>query len=173
MLKKTLAAVGIAGMLILGSATSAFAGTYPPTADVSVSAPSVAPGGIVTITAEGLGDRTSVTFDHNAPAGSTLSSLSFAAAVGGSVVKSVSAGTSSARFSSTTPGTYTIRVLDGASVLGSASVTVTASGAGADTGLPDTGGSVPAAAIWAGVGLIGVGGIALAAVAARRRTQKH
>lgn len=175
MLKKTLAAVALAGALILGTAAAASAGTYPDTAPVTAASPTITVGGSTVITATGLGDRDTVTFAHNAGASGSIASIAFASASTTSVDKSVTAGTASATFSASAPGTYTVSVLDGSAVLGSVQVTVAAAGSGSDAsggGLPDTGGAIPVGAVWLGVGVIGLGGIALAAVSARRRTQK-
>ncbi len=177
MLKKTLAAAGIAGLLIFGSASAALADSYPPSAPVTASDNTVTPGTPVTITATGLGDYEFVTFSVTPPTGATLSSIVLlASAPGASVTKPVVNGTASATLTPTVPGTYTVSVAapDG-TVLGSTVVSVAAAPAPSPSGgaaLPPTGGAVPAAAIWAGVGAVGLGGIAAAAAAARRRTQK-
>ncbi|MFB8388040.1 hypothetical protein ACFC3F_12965 [Microbacterium sp. NPDC055910] len=179
MLKKTLAVVGLAGALMIGSASAAFADNYPPAANVTVAAPTITPGGSTVITATGLGDRTSVTFSVSGSPGATLTSLVVAAGSSyASVNKPVVDGTASATFSASTPGNFTVTISDGATILGTSSISVAdPAGAGGSGGsgseLPPTGGAVPATVIWAGVGAIGLGGIAVAAVAARRRTQSR
>lgn len=175
MLKKTFAAVALAGALILGTATAASALTYPDQLNVTISSPTVTVGNSTVITVTGLDGLDVVTFSHDAGAGASIASIAFTAIAGSSVDKPVAAGTASATFTATTPGSYTISIYDGSTLLGSVPVTVAAAGSGADSdadGLADSGGTVPAAVIWVGVGAIGLGGIALAAVAARRRTQK-
>ncbi|MGX1701070.1 hypothetical protein [Microbacterium sp. NPDC055357] len=176
MLKKTLAVVGLAGALMIGSASAAFADNYPPAANVTVAAPTITPGGSTVITATGLGDRTSVTFSVSGSPGATLTSLVVAAGTPyASVDKPVVDGTASATFSASAPGNFVVTVSDGATILGTTSITVAdpAGAGGSGSELPPTGGAVPATVIWAGVGAIGLGGIAVAAVAARRRTQSR
>ncbi|GAA5093741.1 hypothetical protein GCM10025760_24270 [Microbacterium yannicii] len=172
MLKKTLAAAGIAGALILGSSAAAFA-DYPATAPVTAGDTTLTVGQSTTITANDLGDYTSVDFSVNPTSGSTLSSIVVAAAAGG-VTKPVANGTASATFTANAAGTYTVTVAATDGALGSVTISVAAAGSTPAPGaLPATGGTIPAAAIWVGVGAVGLGGIAVAAVAARRRTQKN
>jgi len=174
MLKKTLATAALAGAIILGGASAALADTYPPAAVVTAGSASIGPGGSTVITATGLEDFDVVTFGHNAPSG-TLSSIVAASAIVGTIDKPVVNGAASATFTASQPGNYTVSVFAGGALVGSVAVSVagdSASGSGAGN-LPPTGGSVPAAAIWVGVGAIGLGGIGVAAVAARRRTQKR
>jgi hypothetical protein len=171
MFKKTLTVVGIAAAFVLGSSAAAVADDYPVDAPVTVSDTTPAPGQPVTITATDLGDYETVTFSTSG-AGASLSSIVLAAGSGVSVDKPVTDGTASATFSSSQAGTFVVSVSAGGEVLSSVTLTVAAAaGAGGGTGggLPATGGSVPAAVIWAGAGAIGLGGIAVAAVAARRR----
>ncbi|GAA2002731.1 hypothetical protein [Microbacterium ulmi] len=176
MFKKAITALAIAGAIILSGAAAATAADYPPEEDVVVSSPTVAPGGSITITITGLEELEglTVTFTITAgPSGGSLSSIFYAATADDSVDKVVSGGSASATFTSTTPGAYTVTIFgpDG-EVLGTAGVTVAASSTGGG-GLPATGGTVPAAAIWLGAGAIGIGGIAVTAVAARRRARNH
>ena len=169
MFKKFLSAAGIAAVFIFGSAAAAAADEYPADAPVVATDTTLAPGQSVTITANDLGDYATVTFSAN---GGTLASIVAAAGTGTSVEKTVVNGSASATFTApTTAGSYVVTVTaPGGEVLGSVTLTVAAAGGGgAGGGLPATGGSVPAAMIWAGVGALGLGGIAVAAVAARRR----
>jgi len=175
MLKKSLAAVGLAGALLIGTASAAIADGYPPAAVITVPAPTIVPGQSTIITATGLGDRTEVTFAVAGSPGATLTSIVMAASAPyASVVKPVTDGTASATFTASTPGSFTITVRDGDTILSTTVISVvdpaSAGGVGTGGGLPPTGGTVPATVIWAGVGAIGLGGIAVAAVAARRRT---
>ncbi|MCP2638123.1 hypothetical protein K0817_016340 [Microbacterium sp. HD4P20] len=168
MFKKLLSAAGIAAVFVFGSAAAAAADEYPATAPVVASDTTLTPGQSVTITVNDLGDYESVLFSAN---GGTLASIVAAAGSGTSVEKTVVNGSASATFTApSTAGTYVVTVTaPGGEVLGSVTLTVAAAGGGSGGGLPATGGSVPAAMIWAGVGALGLGGIAVAAVAARRR----
>lgn len=173
MFKKILSVVGISAALVLGSAAAATADEYPADAPVAASDTTLTPGQAVTITANDLGDYATVFF--SAPAG-TLASIVAAQSGGTSVEKPVVNGSASASYTApNAAGQYTVTVsAPGGEVLGSVTLTVAAAGgAGGETGggsgLPVTGGTVPAAVIWAGVGALGLGGIAIAAVAARRR----
>lgn len=174
MLKKTLAAAGIAAVLILGGAAAASA-DYPATAPVTAGDTTLTPGQSTVITATDLGDYDSVDFTIGGGTGASLASIVAAATSGSQVTKPVVDGSASATFTANAVGTYVVTVSGGETALGSVTITVSAAaGAGSGTGsLPATGGTVPAAAIWLGVGAIGLGGIAVAAVAARRRTQKN
>ena len=165
MFKKVLSVVGITAALVFGSAAAATA--YPAEAPVVASDTTLTPGQSVTITANDLGNYATVTFSAN---GGTLASIVAASGTGTSVEKTVVNGSASATFTApSTPGTFVVTVTaPGGEVLGSVTLTVAAA-AGGGGGLPATGGSVPAAMIWAGVGALGLGGIAVAAVAARRR----
>lgn len=174
MFKKLLSAAGIAAAIVLGTAAAASAASgYPAGVTLTASAATIAPGGSTTITATGLGDLQTVYFGVGGTGGS-LSSIVLASGAGTSVAKPVSNGSASATFTASTAGEYVVSVSDGETVLDTVTITVAAAGAGTGGGgagpqLPATGGTVPAAVIWAGVGAIGLGGIAVAAVAARRR----
>ncbi|KRA25708.1 hypothetical protein ASD65_15715 [Microbacterium sp. Root61] len=169
MLKKTFAALAVAGLLVLGAASAASAATYPVDNGTGSGSAVLAPGASTPITISGLEGYDQVIFTST---GGTLSSIVMAAA-GSSVTKPVVNGSATANFVANTPGSFTINVTapDG-TPLGSTTVTVAAPGTtapGAGGGLPATGGTVPAAAVWLGVGAIGIGGIAVAAAVARRR----
>lgn len=173
MLKRTLTAVGIAGVIALAGSSAAQA--YPSDVPVTVTDATLAPGQSTAITASDVdGD---VTFSTSGPgvAAGTLSSIAYLTASGSSsVVKQANADrVATATFTAPSAGgTFTIQIVDADGDTGSVTITVTAagSGAGGDTGgLPATGGALPAAAIWLGVGVIGIGGIAVAAAVARRR----
>ena len=165
MFKKTFAAIAVAGLLVLGSASAASA-DYTPDPPVTVTDNTPAPGQSVTITFSELGDRTSVSITVTPSAGVTLASLVHASA--GSITKPVVNGSASVTFTAANAGTYVVSNDAGQSV----TLTVAAASAGGSTGsgqLPATGGEVPGAIIWLGVGAIGLGGIAVAAGVARRR----
>lgn len=173
MLKKTVTAVGIAGLLVLGGASAAQA--YPSDVPATAGDATLAPGESTTVTASDVdGD---VTFSTSGPGvtDDTLSSIAFLAASGSSsVVKPANADrVATATFTApNVTGTYTIQIVDGDGDTGSVTISVTATGAGAGDGsggLPATGGAIPAAALWLGVGVIGMGGIAVTAAVARRR----
>lgn len=182
MLKKSLIGAAIAGLLVLGGASAATADSYPPDgATLTVSPASIAVGGTATLTATGLGELETVYFGSDTPAGGTIASIVSASSTG-PVAKPVTDGTATATFTAAQPGTYTLAVSDGETVLDTATITVTAAGSGAGgsggTGgaggnLPATGSEVPAAALWLGVGALGIGGIAVAAAVARRRAQNN
>lgn len=166
MLKKTFAALAVAGLLVLGAASAATAADYPVEVVTSAGSAAVVPGTPTTITINNLEGYDEVTFSTT---GGTLSSI-VVAATGSSVNKPVVNGSASAKFVSNSAGSFTVTVSSGGTVLGSTTVTVAAAGTpGAGGGLPATGGTVPAAAVWLGVGAIGIGGIAVAAAVARRR----
>lgn len=187
MIKKLVTAVGIAAAITLGTAAAANA-VYAPEVEVVASDATVAVGEPVTVTALGVEEFETVTFSSD---GGTLSSIVVAAA-GSSVTKAVANGSASATFVASTPGNYVVSVSSGGQFLGSVTISVgsatsgggtggsTGGSAGGSTGgsggsgLAVTGSEVPAAVIWAGAGAIGLGGIAIAAVAARRRAAaKH
>lgn len=171
MLKKTFAALAVAGLLVLGAGSAASAATYPVDNGTGAGTAVIAPGASTPITISGLGDIPTVTFRvTSGPSGATLASVVVAAA-GPAVTKPVVNGSATANFSSTTAGDFTITITDpSGNVVGTTAVTVAVPGSAAPgAGLPATGGSVPAAALWIGVGAIGIGGIAVAAAVARRR----
>ncbi|MDR7112938.1 LPXTG-motif cell wall-anchored protein [Microbacterium trichothecenolyticum] len=168
MFKKTAAALAVAGLLVLGGAGAASA-DYPADAPVTASDTTPTVGQTVTITANDLGDYSTVTFTVSPTTGASLASIVLASS-GGSVSKPVNNGSASASFTATTAGTYVVTV-SGEGALGSVTLNVAAagSGSGGSGQLPATGGEVPGAIIWLGVGAIGLGGIAVAAAVARRR----
>lgn len=177
MLKKTLTASGIAGLLVLGGAAAAQADEYP--ADVAVVADdtTLTPGQATVLTANNVDGQ--VTFTTSGPGVSenTLTSVAFAAAVGTDSAVKQADENRVARATFTAPtagGTFTINIVDEDGDSQSITLTVAAAstgGAGGTGGsLPATGGdAVPAAAIWLGAGAVGLGGIAVTAAVARRR----
>jgi len=172
MLKKVLAAFAVAGVMVLGVGSAASADDYPAQISISVSASTVNVGQPVTITVTGAQEFSEVAFSLTAD-GASLSSIVAAATAGSSVSKPVVDGTAAATFVASQTGTFVVNVAADGQSVGSATITVVASGAGGSggsgTGLPATGGNVPGAALWLGIGAVGIGGIAFAAVAARRR----
>ncbi len=177
MLKKALTTVGIAGLLVLGASSAATAANYPPQVDGTSSSPVVAPGVPTTISfgVPGYDDGTTVTFVVTGEdvSGVTLATIVRTAVTSKSFDKTITGGSASVQFSSTSGGTFTVTpFIDGRQVGNAVSVTVDASGGGSDASnpaLPATGSEVPAAALWLGVGAVGIGGIAIAAGVARRR----
>ena len=177
MFKKAMAVFGVSALMVLGASSAALADSnYPPSGGVTVGDTTITVGNNTTINVSGVGNEVNVTFVIVvSPGGGSLASVAAAAAPVG-VTKVPSGDTASAVFSATVPGDHTVTVT-GASgtVYGSATINVAAAGtgaavgAGSNGGLPATGGVVPAAALWLGIGAMGIGGIAVAAVAARRR----
>lgn len=180
-MKKTITSLALAGILVLGGASAAFADRYPDEEpDIVASDTTPVAGQPVTLTVQVPDGINEVTFSiEGAPAGSTLASMVHAAAatVDLSVVKPVVDNTASAVFTPAGNGTFTVLVtapgMDPISldvVVGAA----VAPGAGEDPDdLATTGGEVSAGVIWAGVGALGLGGIAVATAAARRRSNSN
>lgn len=155
---------------MLGGAAAASA-DYPVDAPVTVSDTTPVVGQPVTITFGELGDLESVFFSVSPSTGATLASIVLASA-GTSVEKPVVDGSATATFTAQTSGTYVVSISDGETVIGSVTLDVApaGSGAGGSSGdLPATGGAVPGAFVWLGVGAVGLGAIAVAAAVARRR----
>ncbi|MFS2242865.1 hypothetical protein [Microbacterium sp. OR16] len=182
-MKKTLTSIALAGLLVVGGSTGAFAATYPvDEPDITVSDTTPTAGQPVTIRVTVPDGIDAVTFTINgAPAGSTLASAVFAAAstVNLSVDKTVTNNTASAVFTPSAPGTYTAVVTaDGMEPISvQIVVAAAAGGSGAAGGSSDplatTGSDVPAGIIWAGVGALGLGGAVIAASAVRRRANSN
>lgn len=179
-MKKSLAAVAVAGAIVLTGASAAHA--YPVDIECVANPTTVALGGSTTISCTGLNDDFDATFSVTGPGvqqGVTLTSVAASAATGtASVTKPVVGGATSATFTPPTAADYAITVTQGDESFGTDTVTVTvvegsaSGGTGSTGGLPATGGDVPGAALWLGVGALGVGGIAVAAAAARRRASR-
>ncbi|TQK18643.1 hypothetical protein FBY40_1132 [Microbacterium sp. SLBN-154] len=189
MFKKFLAAAGVAGLLVLGTAAAANADAdYTATLEVTAGDAVLEPGQSTVLTVNGVADGTVIFGTEGVGVEpNTLSSIAFAAEFPTSIVeKQAVNGSASATF--TAPqitGTYVVTVFDSAGEFGQISITVGAvgsggpggsGGAGGGTGaegtgsLPATGGNaIPAAAIWLGAGAVGLGGIAITAAVARRR----
>jgi len=172
MLKKTLAAVVVAGALLFTGASAANA-DYTPDDNVTVSDSTPAPGQTIVITITGIADGIPWVTFSTTDAGVTLSSI-VPTAVTSSVQKDVVDGTASANFVAAEPGNYTVTVTDpDGNVLETVGITVAAAGAGDDDELPSTGGTVPAVALWVGAGALGLGGLAVVAGTARRRAAQR
>ncbi len=178
-MKKTVTSLALAGVLVLGGASAAGAVQYPvDEPEVTASDTTPVAGQPVTLTVRVPEGITEVTFTVNgAPAGSTLTSMVFASAstVDLSVNKPVVNGTASAVFTPAGNGTFTAVVTaPGMEPISIDVVVGAATTPGDDSdGLATTGGDVPAGVIWAGVGAIGLGGIAVATAAARRRSSSN
>ncbi|MFD5213437.1 hypothetical protein [Microbacterium sp. NPDC058345] len=177
--KKTMTSLALAGILVLGGASAAIADPNYPVDEPDIVASDTTPavGQPVTLTVTVPDGVTEVTFSiTGAPAGSTLASTVFAAAgtVDLSVDKAVTDNTASAVFTPAAAGEYRVVVTgEGMDPLYIDVVVGATSGGGTQTdddGLAVTGGNVPVGVIWAGVGAIGLGGIAVAAAAVRRRS---
>jgi hypothetical protein len=175
MRKKILPALIAAGLLVFGSgAAAATAAEYPSSVTCTVSPTSVAVGGNATVTCTGFMPNSTVSFTST---GGSIASLVFTATTA-TKTADASGSVSTVFTAPTTAGSYTVTASgtapDESAVTGSATITVTAAaGGGGGAGLPATGGTVPAAAIWLGVGAIGIGGIAVAAAVARRRASQR
>lgn len=175
MIKKALTALAIAGALVF--AGSAAANAYPVAPPPVVGDTTLAPGVSTTITVTGLEDFDEVVFSVSG--GATVASLVHASTAVSSVTKTVVNGSASAQFSSTVEGTFVVNISDtSGNLITSVTIAVddafasaSAGGVGGTGGLPATGGDVPVAAIWLGVGAVGIGGIAVVAAVARRRAQ--
>lgn len=174
MIKKTLAAAAVSALLVLGGSSAAFGLVYPDDVDMTANPAVVTVGTPATITATDLDGLETVYFGTDGTPGGSISSIVLAGG-SGPVAKTVTDGTATATFVSSAAGTFVIAVSDGETVLDTVTVTVTAPAAAGGGGgsLPATGGTVPAAALWLGVGAIGIGGIAVAAAAARRRAARR
>jgi hypothetical protein len=187
MLKKTFAALAVAGALLLVGASAASAyPVEPPAGAVSNPAPGLGEPITLTATIPADSPQDFAIFTLSGGDGATLASIVRTAA-GASVTKPISNGQSSAVFTSATEGVYTIVATDSnGKPVASFSLAVSAAngnflagGAVADsgtiasgvTGLPATGGEIPLTAIWIGAGALGLGGIATVAAVARRRSQ--
>lgn len=176
MIKKTLTAVGIAGVLVLGGSSAAFAG-YASDVDVTADDVTLTPGQATVITANNVDGTTTFSTSGVGVSENTLTSISFAAAVTSDDAIKEAGDDRSAQATFTAPtagGTYLITVTDEDGDTDAIQITVAAAstGGGSSTGgsLPATGGdAVPAAAIWLGAGAVGLGGIAVTAAVARRR----
>ncbi|AZC12328.1 hypothetical protein [Microbacterium sp. ABRD28] len=179
MLKKTLSAAGIAGLLVLGAASAAQADDYATDVETVAGDVTLTPGQATVITAQNVDGTVTFATSGAGVSENTLTSIAFAAAVGSdTAVKQADENrTAQATFTAPTAGgTYTINITDGDGDTDSVTLTVAAAGSGTGgtggTGgtLPATGSdAVPAAAIWLGAGAVGLGGIAVTAAVARRR----
>jgi len=172
MFKKTFAAIAVAGVLVLGGASAASAdANYPPATNISASDTTPTVGQPITITVTGLGDLPVVFFSVTPSNGASLASIVATSASAG-LEKPVVNGSASVQFTAQTAGTFTVSVSDGEQVIRSIQIVVAAAGSNAGAGSDDlarTGGADTAAFLWIGAGALGLGGIAVAAAAARRR----
>ena len=187
MFKKLATSLGVAAVLLLVSATPALATTYPPdNGIISEGAGSdapIVPGQSIPITFSGIPETLvpnggTVAFEVSG-AGASLASIVRTAA-STRVLKTVVDGSATATFTSNTEGSFTVSLIKPPNqVIATRTVVVAipadasggagAAAGGSTGGLPATGGALPAAVVWLGVGAVGVGGIALAAGIARRR----
>lgn len=176
MIKKTLTAVGIAGFIVFAGASAANA-DYTSDVDATVGDPTLVPGQATVITATNVDGTTTFATSGPGVTENTLTSISFAAAVGSDTAVKEAGDDRTAQATFTAPtagGTYTIQIEDADGDTQSVTLTVAAAGSGGAGGaggtLPATGSNaVPAAAIWLGAGAVGLGGIAVTAAVARRR----
>ena len=160
MLKKILAAAAITAALVLGGSSAATAYTAGVTCVANPA--TIVTGATSVVTCTGFPPNASGTFTVTGPSGTVTTRTITTDAEG------------DATFSLVGPaaGNYKVTLVTSGGLTGEATVTVTASSAGTG-GLPPTGSEVPAAAIWLGVGAIGIGGIAVAAAVARRRAASN
>jgi len=177
MLKKTAAALAVAGVIALGSATPAFAYPVDPEAGCTVSPAAFTAGTPSVISCVGLpaGPTTFTVVGPGVVPGVIASVASASASGSASVTKDASAdGTVSATFTPPQTASYSITVVDseGATVASETLPAASGTGTGGSAsggGLAVTGGSVAGEVVWLGVGALGLGGIAVAAAVARRR----
>ncbi|WP_396668812.1 hypothetical protein [Microbacterium sp. R86528] len=180
-MKKSLTALAIAGALVFSGAAATSAAAYTP---VGPSAPGIiSVGSPVTFTFDGLADfngqtLTFVLTGENA-SGATLASMVFTSTTSAGVAKTVVDGSVDVTVTVASEGSYTLTGYD-ADGNAVAAASFATSGVGTDgselpaTGdedaLPATGGDAPLGALWLGAGALGLGGIAVAAGVARRRS---
>ncbi len=177
MLKKTAAALAVAGVIALGSATPAFAYPVDPEAGCTVSPAAFTAGTPSVISCVGLpaGPTTFTVAGPGVVPGVIASVASASASGSASVTKDASAeGTASATFTPPQTASYSITVVDAEGNTVASETLPAASGTGtggsaSGGGLAVTGGSVAGEVVWLGVGALGLGGIAVAAAVARRR----
>lgn len=177
MLKKTAAALAVAGVIALGSATPAFAYPVTPIAGCTVTPASFTAGVPSTIACVGLpaGPTTFTVVGPGVTPGVIASIASASASA--SVVKEAGAdGTAAATFTPPQTAAYTITVVDaeGTSLFSETVPAASGTGTGGSAsggGLAVTGGLLSAEMAWLGIGIIGVGGIAVTAAVARRRAE--
>ncbi|MBN9201567.1 MAG: hypothetical protein ABS61_01860 [Microbacterium sp. SCN 70-18] len=177
MLKKTAAALAVAGVIALGSATPAFAYPVAPSPGCTVSPAAFTAGVPSTIACVGLPTGPTV-FSVTGPGvvPGVLASVASASASGSTSVTKTAGedGAVSAAFTPPQTAAYTITVVDaeGATVASETLPAASGTGTGGSAsggGLAVTGGVFSAEMAWLGIGIIGVGGIAVTAAVARRR----
>lgn len=177
MLRKTAAALAVAGVIALGSATPAFAYPVTPVAGCTVTPASFTAGVPSTIACVGLpaGPTTFTVVGPGVTPGAIASVASASASASASVTKTAGEdGAVSATFTPPQTASYSITVVDaeGATVVSETLPAASGTGTGGSAsggGLAVTGGSVAGEVVWLGVGALGLGGIAVAAAVARRR----
>lgn len=177
MLKKTAAALAVAGVIALGSATPAFAYPVAPAPGCTVSPAAFTAGVPSTIACVGLpaGPTTFTVVGPGVVPGVIASVASASASASASVTKTAGEdGAVSASFTPPQTASYSITVVDaeGNTVASETIPAATGSGSGGSAsggGLAVTGGAISGEVVWLGVGALGLGGIAVAAAVARRR----
>ncbi len=177
MIRKAVIAALLVPIALLAAPLAASAVGYVPEGNVTVSG-STEPGGTATVTfSDGsfLGGESvsgSATGDPTPTLGilktGTVTTTKSATA-GGGVSFTVGLPTNAT-------GTYTLTAVgEESGNVGTASITVTPadSGSGSDTGLPNTGSSVPMLAVWIGAGLVALGAGLVSVFVVRRRKHQH
>lgn len=180
MSKRLLISAFLAGAVALGAglvgAQAASADDYPPVVGCTASPPTLVVGQTSIITCTGFvpGPVTfSVTGEGVVPG--TLSSIVKTVVGTSTVDKTANAeGTVSVAFLAPSVGGFTVSVSAPEQPGRTVDIQVTAptptpTPTSTTPGLPPTGGEIPAIALWAGVGVLAAGGIALATATARRR----
>ncbi|MCR2801930.1 MULTISPECIES: hypothetical protein [unclassified Microbacterium] len=184
-IKAATAATLLAAALTVAVPTVAHAAYVIPEGDVSISSPTVAPGGVVQVAVEdgyfAGGSTVDVSLTGENANGASLAFVKFAVQTAdlGSVTAAADGSVSTGvRLPSNAVGTYTIVLsgvdADGNPVTASVSVSVPAAGGTGGETLPTTGGDTSALlGLWIGGGalLLAGGGLAVASTVRRHRQQ--
>ncbi|MEV8268623.1 LPXTG cell wall anchor domain-containing protein [Microbacterium sp. NPDC076911] len=186
-MKKSLTALAIAGALVFSGAAATSAAAYTPSTDYGASTSIIVPGSPVTFTFSDLAAFEGLTLSFfltgEGASGATLASMVFTSTTSAGVDKVVSGGSVAVTVTVATEGSYTLTGYDSEgnavasasfATSSSTSTSTSSSTSGSTTdgsdSLPATGGEASLAVVWLGAGALGLGGIAVAAGVARRRS---
>ncbi|MEJ1156010.1 hypothetical protein [Microbacterium marmarense] len=177
-MKKSLTALAIAGALVFSGAAATSAAAYTPSTDYGASTSVIVPGSVVTFTFGDLaafnGQTLSFVLTGENASGATLASMVFTSTTSASVDKTVVDGSVAVDVTVASEGSYTLTGYDAdgnaVAVASFATSSAAAGGTDGEDALPATGGDAPLGALWLGAGALGLGGIAVAAGVARRRS---